>query len=172
MFQDKIPKGTVQYKKIYIIIQILTLFSISSTSWKNLHSQLLFFASSNHFCNSSSATGEPCSPWPVNVASYRRKYAWWGNITAGLRFPPRQDESLRVTTTLATKIKIILPKLWIINKKDKLFKSSAYQNWMVLRSFSKQGRKIIYNNLVLLGPPRSPPCFWAISRHTECTLGI
>ena len=87
--------------------KVLTLFSISSTSCINLHSQLLPFAISNHSCNSLSATGGPCSPWPVNVARHLRKCAWYGVIAGFDRLNTRHDDNGRVTTNTTEKKNII-----------------------------------------------------------------
>ena len=86
---------------------VLTLFSISSTSCINLHSQLLPFAISNHSCNSLSATGGPCSPWPVNVARHLRKCAWHGVIAGFDRLNTRHDDNGRVTANTTEKKDII-----------------------------------------------------------------
>lgn len=110
--QKIIPQGTrytirVDLGEFRFRCKILTLFSISSTSCINLQSQLLFFAISNHSCNSLSATGGPCSPWPVNVARHLRKCAWYGIIAGFDRLNTRHDDNGRVTTNTTEKKNII-----------------------------------------------------------------
>lgn len=127
--------------------KILTLFSISSTSCINLQSQLLFFAISNHSCNSLSATGGPCSPWPVNVARHLRKCAWYGIIAGFDRLNTRHDDNGRVTTNTTEKKNIINHVYSENNLEEKNLNSFKYLKKKAWRSVSKQGRRIIYNNL-------------------------
>lgn len=119
----------VRHKVHYMLrikSKVLTLFSISSTSCINLQSQLLPFAISNHSCNSLSATGGPCSPWPVNVARHLRKCAWYGVIAGFDKLNTRHDDNGRVTTNTTEKKNIINPEESKNNFQGKNLNSFTY----------------------------------------------